>query len=327
VPLPQPIGSDAFWEAYRAALKGEIATGEIAIGAKLRSGAGSVSAALAAYYASPWWAALSDGTRTLRRPLLEHRIREPYGQWPLKQMTTNFIQALLEGMPPHSARNLKKALGGFLKHAKHDVMRDIVLPPAKSTRHASWPLAVQAQWEATHAIGLNPRLCFAIAKYTGLGCSEICRLGPQHIDGDMIRIARKKTDVPVPIPLHPELRAIIDATPLTGLQTFLITKRGKPYQPRDLSGEFRLWSDRAGVDRKYTLHGLRHTMGKAIVDSGGKNRTKLLRYSATPACARHCTTAKISIVSRRRATLWRVCAATRRKIILATRMCQNQTQI
>src|SRR5262249_14347839 len=62
----------------------------------------------------------------------------------------------------------------------------------------------------------------------------------------------------------------IAATPLTGLQTFLITKTGKPYRSTDLSDEFAVWRDQAGIDRKYTLHGLRHTMGKAIVDTGGK---------------------------------------------------------
>jgi hypothetical protein len=46
VPLPQPIGSDAFWIAYNAALKGKVE-----IGAN-RSIAGSVSAALAGYYSS-----------------------------------------------------------------------------------------------------------------------------------------------------------------------------------------------------------------------------------------------------------------------------------
>ena len=52
VRLPGPIGSDEFWTAYNAALKGKLAIGEA------RQVAGSVSAALAAYYASPWWESL-----------------------------------------------------------------------------------------------------------------------------------------------------------------------------------------------------------------------------------------------------------------------------
>jgi hypothetical protein len=61
VPLPQPIGSDAFWTAYNAALKGKLD-----IGVELRSTAGSVSAALAVYLGSHQWAALSLGTRAAR---------------------------------------------------------------------------------------------------------------------------------------------------------------------------------------------------------------------------------------------------------------------
>jgi integrase len=267
VRLPGPIGSDEFWTAYNAALKGKLAIGEA------RNAAGSVSAALAAYYASKWWdPGLSPGTRALRRPLLERRIRVPYGQRPLKQITANFVEALLESLPPHAARNLKKALRGFLKHAKHDVTRDIELPPAESTPHATWTAAAMAQYEAAHAIGTNARLAFALAKGTGAGRTEITRMGPQHIeqtpDGPAIRIKRQKTGKESLVLLDPELLAIIAATPLTGLQTFLTTKTGKPYRPADLSDEFKVWCRQAGTDPKFTLHGLRHRMGKTLADHG-----------------------------------------------------------
>ena len=50
VPLPQPIGSDQFWIAYKAALADKIEPG-----AEQRSLAGSVSAATAAYFSSHQW--------------------------------------------------------------------------------------------------------------------------------------------------------------------------------------------------------------------------------------------------------------------------------
>jgi integrase len=265
VPLPQPIGSDEFWMAYNAALKGKIE-----IGTDLRSKAGSVSAALAAYYTSHDWAgeALSDGTRAMRRPILE-KFRARYGEWLLKQMTENFIAAYLESMLPHAARNTLKALRGFLKHAKHDVTRNIQHRKTKSKKHPSWPVELIAKFEAKHAVGSKARLAFALARYTGAGRTEITMIGPHHINGDLIAIPpRKKTGVAAIIPLHPELRAIIEATPLTGMATLLVTKTGKRYAPSDLSDQFREWCDEAGIPEQYTLHGLRHAMGDALAESG-----------------------------------------------------------
>ena len=119
-------------------------------------------------------------------------------------MTENFIDAYLNTLKPFAARNHLKALRGFLQHAKHDVTRNIRAPKATSKRHASWPLDVIALYEAHHGIGTKARLCFALARYTGAACSEIARLGPQHIVDDEIIIARQKTGVTATITVHPD---------------------------------------------------------------------------------------------------------------------------
>jgi integrase len=262
VPLPQPIGSDAFWMAYNAALRGKAV-----VGAE-RTIAGSVSAALATYYASADWAALSDSTRGWHKPILE-RFRTRYGQWPLRQISENFVDAYLDALKPHVARNHLRALRRFLRHAKHDVTRNITPPRAKSNKRESWPLEVMAQFEAHHPIGSKARLAFALARYTGAARSEVARIGPQHIIDGEITIARKKTGVAATITVHPQLRAILDATPLTGLTTFLLNRTGKPYAPNNLSIQFRNWCDEAGIPPQYTLHGLRHAMGDRIAELGG----------------------------------------------------------
>jgi integrase len=299
VPLPQPIGSDEFWTAYRAAL-----AAAPDIGADLRSVAGSVSAAIAAYYASHDWTsdALSDGTRGMRRPILE-KFRQNYGQWPLRQLNENFVTAYLESLKPHAARNHLKALRAFLKHAKHDVTRNIKAPKAKSSKHPSWPADVIAQYEAHHPIGSKARLCMALARFTGAGRTELTRIGPQHVRVeidpqqalptlmDVIDIpARQKTGVAATLPLHPELKAIIAATPLTGFATLLVTKTGKPYSPSDLSDQFRKWCDDAKVPPQYSLHGLRHTMGDTLAENEATlNEIASVLAHASPRSAMHYT--------------------------------------
>jgi integrase len=94
-------------------------------------------------------------------------------------------------------------------------------------------------------------------------------MGPQHITADgFLIIARQKTGVPAVIELHPELRAVIEATPLTGLSTFLINRFNKPFNVNGLSTEFREWCTSAGLPPKYRLHGLRHTMGRVLAEHG-----------------------------------------------------------
>ena len=191
VPLPLPIGSEEFWAAYKAALADKSEIGAA------RTVAGSISAALVAYYAtSAWNDDLSPGTRTLRKPILEH-FRARYGTWLLRQLTENFLVAYLESLKPHAAHNHSKTLRGLLRHAKHDVTRNIRASKAKSTKHASWTADMVAQYEAHHAIGTKARLCFALGKYTGAGRAEISRIGPQHVKDSVIEIpARQKTGVP-----------------------------------------------------------------------------------------------------------------------------------
>jgi integrase len=263
LPLPWPPGTDEFNLAYNAAMA---LTKTAAIGADLRSAPGSISAALAAYYTSHDWNGLSDGTRTKRRLILE-RFRERYGQGLLRQLNENFLSAYLESFKPHAARNHLKALRGFLRHAKHDVSRGIQIR-ASSKRHASWPAEMITQYETHHAIGTKARLAFALARYTGAACAEIARLGPPHIVDNEITIARQKTGVPATIVVNPELKAILAATTPTGLTTFLIAKNGRPYTPNSLSDQFRKWCDQAAVPAQYHLHGLRHTMGKTLAESG-----------------------------------------------------------
>jgi integrase len=262
VPLPGPIGSRAFWQAYEAAQESKIAIGE-----ELRSKPGTVSASIAAYYVSRNWEKLSAGTQRMRRAILEH-FRETYGQFPLGRLNENFIDAYLDLLKPHAARNHLKALRGWLKHAKHDVTRGIEPIKARSEKRSSWKPEEVAQFEAVHPLGSKARLCFALARYTGAGRSEIARLGPQHIRNGEIVINRQKTGVDATITIHPELQAILDATPVTGFSTFLVTKTGRPFQPNDLSEQFRQWCNEAGLPRNLSLHGLRHTMGDKLAETG-----------------------------------------------------------
>ena len=262
VSLP-PLGSPEFERAYQAASRNKIDVGAD------RSVAGSVSAALAALYLSTDWAGLSDTTRGAYRPILEH-FRDAYGEWPLRRLSSDLITAYVETFQrPLVARKHLRALRRFLRHARHDVTAGIKPARSKTNKHPSWPAAVIAQYEAHHPIGSKARFAFALEKHTGAARVDLAGLGPRDIVDGEITIVRRKTGVPATLPVHPELQRIIDATPLTGLSTFLVNSIGTPYAPNDLGIQFRKWCKAPGIPPQYTLHGLRHALGDAIATAGG----------------------------------------------------------
>jgi integrase len=237
--LPGPVGSTQFWDAYRLALDHKIEIGA------------------------------SEGTHGMRRPILE-RFRERYGDLPLGRLTASFVETYLDKLKPHAARNHLKALRGLLQHAKHDVTAGMKRK-AKSKKWTSWPEEWCTRFEERHPIGSKARLCYALARYTGASTSDIARMGPRHVPHDEIVIGRKKTGVEAVVVLHPELQRTLDATPVTGFSTFLITKSGKTYRPTDLSEQFRKWCDEAGLPdgpRGAVIHGLRHRMGDKLAETG-----------------------------------------------------------
>jgi integrase len=69
------------------------------------------------------------------------------------------------------------------------------------------------------------------------------------------------------IPVHPELRTILDATPSEHL-TFLVTATGKPYGGNAFSEQFRNWCDAAGLPKRCSAHGLRKAACRRLAEAG-----------------------------------------------------------
>src|SRR5262249_27709123 len=143
-----------------------------------------------------------------------------------------FIDNMLRSLRPGAQKNWLKALRGLLQYCiaeglcKEDVTATIKLAPSASKGFPSWTDEELAQFEAHHAIGTKPRLAFALLLYTGQRRGDVIRMGRQHIRDGVLTITQQKTGVTVAVPVHPELRAAIDASAGTNL-TFLVTERGK----------------------------------------------------------------------------------------------------
>jgi len=83
----------------------------------------------------------------------------------------------------------------------------------------------------------------------------------------LISVRQNKTDVPLRLPIVPDLQAILDATP-SGHLTFLVTKTGRQWPSTYFSNQFREWCNEAGLPRSCTFHGLRATGCTRLADLG-----------------------------------------------------------
>jgi len=285
--LPGLPWSPSFMAAYEAAMSGP----RTAIGAG-RIKPGSVAAVVAEYLDSQkFFGSKSAGTQRMRRGILE-RFRAAYGDRPFALLPPEWIEALLDSKPPHAARSWLVTLRSLCQFAvKRGYRRDD--PTAATKQRAVKGDAEIAQFEAHHPIGSKPRLALALLFYTAQRRGDVVRMGRQHIretpEGPVLYVKQRKTGIELLIPIYPELRAVLDATPSKHL-TFLVTATGKPYGDNHFSESFREWTDAAGLPKRCSAHGLRKARcrwfaehgcsgNEIMANSGHGTMKELVRYT------------------------------------------------
>src|SRR5262249_37382748 len=76
-----------------------------------------------------------------------------------------------------------------------------------------------------------------------------------------------KTGAELAIPVLPDLREIIDATPSEHL-TFIVSALGKPFHRGSFSNWFRAQCDAAGLPKGCSAHGLRKAACRRLAEAG-----------------------------------------------------------
>jgi integrase len=84
--------------------------------------------------------------------------------------------------------------------------------------------------------------------YTAQRRGDVVRMGRQHFRNGMIEVKQQKTGTKLAIAIHPDLQAVLDATP-SGHLTFLTTAFGKPFAAAGLTNWFREACNAAGLPR------------------------------------------------------------------------------
>jgi integrase len=272
IPIPGEYGSAEFMAEYHAAMRGETRV------SKPRADDKSLRFLAERWQASSAWAETKPATRQKRTEILR-QVLETAGAAPYKSVTKAAIVAGRErrAKTPAAANNFLAVLralfkwavdNDFLDASPTDGVRDLSRPNAKRGIPV-WTDDEIRLFRDHWPLGTRERLAFEIMATTGLRRGDAARLGRQHIgevDGvTVLRLRTEKGDRQVVREVMPELKAAIDAYPLTGL-AFVARADGAALSKRGFGDWFRDACRAAGV--KKSPHGLRKHDATALAHSG-----------------------------------------------------------
>jgi integrase len=270
IALPGVPGSDEFMSAYGLALamqpdpQGEIGAA--------RTAPGSVDALAVSYYKSAEWQGLAAETQRNRRYAIE-AFRARHGTKRVALLRPEHIRLMLAEIDRPGARsNWLKSIRGLLRSAipallQSDPTVGIVVKRVSTAGHHCWSDDELAQYRAHWPLGTQQRLVFEFALETASRRGEITKLGPQHVKGGRIHIARSKGSRDVDIPMSAELTAAIAAMPKAHL-TFIHGPDGRPRAKDALTKDFRAWVAEAELPPHCRLHGLKKSAMRRLAEAG-----------------------------------------------------------
>lgn len=269
VRLPGSPYSSAFMDAYDAGMAGKPAP----IGAS-RTKAGTFAAVRIAYLESADFKILKPSTQATYRNWID-AFCEKNGVNPIGALRQEDVFAMIDAKAktPAAANNLLRMLRMLCRFAikrrllQDDPTRGVSPVKYKTEGFRTWTEEDIAKFEARHPIGTRARLALALLLYTGVRRSDVVKLGPQNMRGGAIHLKVTKTGVYLSIPVHPKLRAVLDATPTSHL-TFLVAHGTKSFTPAGFTNWFHDRCVEAGLEPGLAPHGLRKAMCTRLAEAG-----------------------------------------------------------
>lgn len=273
IPLPGPLYSEQFWIAYHDALSGIVKPAQGAGAAKTVKG--SVSELIVRFYQSAGFTTTSPATQRNYKSVLEPFRRE-HGDLPVALVETVHIDAILGMVAARStsaAKNLRKRLLLVFRLAmKWGFRDDNPVTLADRVKHntkgfETWEEADIAKFRARWKFGTTQRLAFEILLNTGLRVSDAVRLGPQHLKAGFHTIVTQKTKRQVSVPMHPDLRPVLEAIADKHL-TYLATRQGKSRSSKAFTNYVIDAAKEAGLPPHRSAHGLRKAICVRLAEVG-----------------------------------------------------------
>jgi integrase len=239
-----------------------------------RSKPGTIEAAVIGYLGSASFSGLAPSTRRTRRQVLDH-FRRAHGDKGVATLQKHHVERMIAAKStPATALLLLKTIRELMKYAvkvglrRDDPTTGIQKPKfGKNVGLPTWTEEDIARFEARHPVGTKARLAMALGLYTGQRGSDVVRMGPQHIKEGVLHLRQQKTGTPLLIPVHPELKALLDAVP-PGQLVFLTGRGVRPFKPEAFSIWFKERCREADLPPRVSFHGLRKAAARRLAEAG-----------------------------------------------------------
>ena len=267
IALPPP-GAPDFMEKYKAAA--EAVAKEPA--PKLRGEAGTFSRLIAEYEQSTDFKRLKYSTAAVYRNMFD-KFAAKHGHRRVDQMKRQHVDALIASMSdrPGAANSFLKRLKKLMVFA---ISRGwITSDPTyrmkgfKAGEIHTWTEAQISQFEDHWPIGSKQRLAFALHLYTGQRRSDVHRMTWADYDGEGILVTQQKTGTKLDLPVHPELKSILDIA-LKSKDTILLTEVGRPFTVAGYGAWINAAIRAAGLPTECVAHGLRKAAARRMAEAG-----------------------------------------------------------
>jgi integrase len=281
--IREKLDSEAFRRRYDELLTGGSASNEAGGAVGVLPKRNTFRWLCVQFFGSPDFKRLDPRTQYTRRRLLEAMFDEPiapgaaetFADFPLDRLRAKDLRVLRDRKAdlPGAADNRVRALRRVFKwglsneHVRSNPARDVEYVAKDSEGWHSWTPEELNQFEARHPVGTKARLALALLMYTAARRSDVVKLGNGHIRDGWIKFMQYKTSVPVELPILPALQEVIDATPVIGTTTFLVTQHGKPFTAAGFGNWFR---DRCNEARlpQCSAHGVRKASAARAAENG-----------------------------------------------------------
>lgn len=268
--LPGYPGSKEFMAAYQKAL----ATEREQVGAS-RTLPRSMKALAIAWRASSQFKGLTAASQKTYNRLIENFL-ERHGHKAAATAEPRHILAILESMSdtPAQANALRNVLRQMFQYAfEHGWRQDNPVKDIKKLKYRKNPFPTWSEediriFENFWPIGSRARLALALFLYTGQRRSDVIRMGPKHVSGGGIDVVQLKTGKHLHIPMHPDLKEILEKHSVTA-EAFLMTQQGRPFASGNaFYNWFKECAIKAGIQATLGPHGLRKAAARRLAEAG-----------------------------------------------------------
>lgn len=199
------------------------------------------------------------------------KIEKYFGKAPVDDLQPSDVARLIASMGDKvGAANM--ALSVIAAMYKWGRLKQLVQPKtdpvgdhkaAATGSHDPWPEAVLAA--ALKSDKPRVKLAAHLLYYTAQRIGDVCAMTWNAVHGDTVDVVQEKTDKPLSISLHSDLRALLAATPKRGI-TILTRTDGGPVSTKTIRDELKAFAATYGV--RVVPHGLRKNAVIALLEAG-----------------------------------------------------------